>query len=330
MRSWHKSVNCHKRGGERRISQFAAFIGHRHVFWSGSRKAAKVPRSHFSITYDVLRAACVLFGLRASVVSRGWRSSSCDPPIRGVPPEPSSWGRRPERQMLYSSVHLMKLGAISLSLVIAAVLAFAAPWVHAQDGLQGALSRDNLGVSARLALPLQQTLAVADFDGDDKPDGAVLIDEAWPRSHGGVRTVELHFTGRGNTNLTFESNESALGISAQDVNHDGTTDIVVEQPFTHKRLQVWLNDGHGAFQNARSEDYPASESAYHGRGASSQHADSPAVCLATQRGHDYASPTGCASLQITGSRTDQQLLGASLLRSRGLARNPSRAPPISL
>ena len=42
-------------------------------------------------------------------------------------------------------------------------------------------------------------------------------------------------------------------ISALDINRDGALDIVVEKAFTHGRLQVYLNDGHGAFEKASSK-----------------------------------------------------------------------------
>ncbi|MGA7245731.1 MAG: VCBS repeat-containing protein, partial [Terracidiphilus sp.] len=69
--------------------------------------------------------------------------------------------------------------------------------------------------------------------------------------------IELHVTAGENNELTFESNETALTLSALDVNQDGAPDIIVEQAFTHKRLQVWLNDGHGLFRKVRSEDFPS-------------------------------------------------------------------------
>jgi hypothetical protein len=40
------------------------------------------------------------------------------------------------------------------------------------------------------------------------------------------------------------------------VNRDGAPDLVVEQAFTQKPIQIWLNDGHGSFRVAKSGNYP--------------------------------------------------------------------------
>lgn len=98
-------------------------------------------------------------------------------------------------------------------------------------------------------------LVAADFDNDQRPDGAVLT-EAGQFEGRQLFRVKLHFTLGQQNDLTFQSSETGLVMSALDVNQDGTPDLVVEQVFTHKRLQVWLNDGHGRFRPARVEDFP--------------------------------------------------------------------------
>jgi hypothetical protein len=133
-------------------------------------------------------------------------------------------------------------------------LAFTAPSAVAQDGLGGALSEAAKG---RNLMPdsLGIKIATADFDSDQQPDGAVLLDEGQFEGRRFFR-IRLHFTAGQDNDLTFQSNETSLAISALDVNQDGVPDLVVEQIFTHKRLQVWLNDGHGRFRQARVEDFP--------------------------------------------------------------------------
>src|SRR5215470_4739348 len=137
----------------------------------------------------------------------------------------------------------MKARFLTIGFILATVLVWAVPILHAQDGAQGAIEHAGRAVWSgrhldRVAGP---TLAVADFDNDKKPDGAVLLE---PVPVLGPRTfqVELHFTGRSNSAITFESPESNLTVTAIDIDHDGDVDILIEQSFTHKRLQVWLND----------------------------------------------------------------------------------------
>ena len=68
-----------------------------------------------------------------------------------------------------------------------------------------------------------------------------------------VDRIELYLSAGENRDLVFAANDPALTISAQDVNQDGIPDLIVEQAFTHKRIQVWLNDGHGKFRRVRVE-----------------------------------------------------------------------------
>ena len=146
----------------------------------------------------------------------------------------------------------LRLPILCMFLIALALFASSA---GAQDGLSGAVSEaartgklipDFLGIK----------IATADFDNDQRPDGAVLVDGG-PFNGRRVFRIRLHLTARPDRDLTFQSNETSLTISALDVNQDGIPDLVVEQFFTHKRLQVWLNDGHGRFRQVRVEDFPA-------------------------------------------------------------------------
>ena len=217
----------------------------------------------------------------------------------------------------------MKARALVLKIVVAA-LAMTASSLWAQDGLEGALSR--LASPANLGRPFPQTLAAADFDGDKKPDGAILVDDGWLISS---RTIELHLTGHGNTALTFESSEAALAVSAVDVNKDGAADIVVEQPFTHKHLHVWLNDGRGGFHKVRSEDFPSTDAASRERlQPPSQRLEFPALCLPPQRGSVIALATVSPLPYDSSSAHKESRPFKSPIGSRAVAPNPPRAPPL--
>jgi hypothetical protein len=222
----------------------------------------------------------------------------------------------------------LKARSLTLTIIVAA-LALTASSLWAQDGFRGALARVNLTAPLNLGAPFSQTLAAADFDGDNKPDGAVLVDYGWLRPQSSSRKIELHFTSRSNTILTFESNETTLAISALDVNGDGATDIVVEQPFTHKRLQVWLNDGRGGFRKVRSEDFPSADNGNsEGLESPSQRADSPTVCLPPQRGSKIAILTGRPSPYRSTFARKHALPFVVTLRLQAVASNSSRVPPL--
>src|ERR1019366_1617741 len=206
------------------------------------------------------------------------------------------------------------------------VLALTAPSLWAQDGLGGALSR--LGATTDLLHePFEQRLAAADFDNDQKPDGAVLLDTGHFQGQKTFR-IELHVTARNNSELSFESNEPALAITSSDINHDGAPDIVVEQTFTHKRLHVWLNDGHGSFHKARIEDFPSTdgESPFQFK-APSLAQDLPTLCLPSKLGSEPAIVRAAAP--SFGSSTSGQHIRpiASTRQTRADEPNPSRGPP---
>jgi hypothetical protein len=221
----------------------------------------------------------------------------------------------------------MKARTLALKIVVAALAMTASLW--AQDGFQGALARVNPTAPLNLGPPFSQTLAAADFDGDNKPDGAVIVDYGWLRPQSSSRKIELHFTSRSNTILTFESNETTLAISALDVNGDGATDIVVEQPITHKRLHVWLNDGRGGFRKVRNEDFPSTEDGNsEGLESPYQRADGPTLCLPPQRGSEIAILTGCPSPYCSTFVRQHALPFVVTLRLHAVASNSSRAPPL--
>lgn len=135
-------------------------------------------------------------------------------------------------------------------LLIAVAVLCLAPFLRAQDGLKGALSQTTFGV------PSGHTLAPADLDGDNQADGAILLNSTWTGTHNNVK-IQLHFTARPNTEISFESTVQALTIRAWDIDHDGDNDLVVEEALTHKPVRVWINEGNGDFHEGRIEDYPS-------------------------------------------------------------------------
>jgi len=122
--------------------------------------------------------------------------------------------------------------------------------LEAQDGWQFALLRFQSphDVSDGIHAP---SLASADFNHDGYLDGALL-----PRS-GNNLSIEVYLRSDHVERVSFRSNRADLTISALDINHDGSPDLVVEDPFWRQRLFVWLNDGKGKFSAASVTDYPS-------------------------------------------------------------------------
>jgi hypothetical protein len=222
----------------------------------------------------------------------------------------------------------MKARSSAIKIVVA-VLMLTSASLWAQDGLKGALARMSLTVPAGLKNSFSQTLAASDFDGGDRPDGAVLFDSGGLQPQSSVHRIELHFTSHGNGILTFESNETALAISARDVNGDGAPDIVVEQSLTHKRLHIWLNDGRGGFREGRIEDFPSAGS------TTGERLDSPdprpyssSLWLVLQRGSEIAALPARQPLYQPSSASKRTVLLGSPTARCAVAPNAPRAPPV--
>lgn len=128
--------------------------------------------------------------------------------------------------------------------------------IWAQDGIGGALSQ--LKKISAQGSRFEAGIVAADFDNDQKPDAAILQNAGLLDGKRAFR-VQVHLTAGDNHAITFLTAEAGLTISAFDVDRDGATDIVIENAFTHKRLQIYLNNGHGAFRQAKTEDYQTSD-----------------------------------------------------------------------
>jgi hypothetical protein len=208
-------------------------------------------------------------------------------------------------------------------LILGALLAFLAPLLCAQDGADGALSRANLVTADGGAF------AIADFDGDNKPDGAVVVDAGLLRNQRLLR-IELHFTGRVNSSFAFESSASNHTVAAWDVDNDNDIDIVVARGPSRRGLGIWLNDGKGGFHQGRTEDFPSAAAPCSERLRSpGGRTENPVVSLPQERGSETAVITpryASGSPATTGEL--QNLPRTHSPASREFAQNPSRAPPV--
>ncbi len=211
----------------------------------------------------------------------------------------------------------------SISGILVAILVLCVPAAWAQDGLDGALSR--AGSRPRALLGLGNRLVSADFDNDDRPDAAILLQQEL--SNGQTRfRIELHVTAGTNHAITFSSAESGLAISAIDVNRDGATDIVIERELTHERLQVFLNDGHGDFHTVRGNDYPSPESPTRLCQKSSAQR-MPFSVLITARGLELHGLRWIATVVPAGKRLLNGVGDVSHSPWNSLSPSASRAPP---
>lgn len=245
-------------------------------------------------------------------ISVGW----C---LRPVLPALSCFGKSIK---LYS----MKDVKLFSPFVCLAVIALTASFARGQDGLRGALLETG-STRAALRTPLGRSTVAADFDNDHRPDGAILLDAGQLQGRPLFR-IKLHVTAGQNHELTFQSDETALAIFAPDLDQDGTPDLVVEQVFTHRRLQVWLNDGHGNFRPARVEDFPPHTDAPCGLKAPLLQPCSLILSLPSRLGDDHAASIRQVLCTCSCSSRWRKRQGSEQTRFSSLGLHSPRPPPM--
>jgi len=97
--------------------------------------------------------------------------------------------------------------------------------------------------------------AIADFDGDLRPDMATIRVR-----RGSAETVEysleLRLSSGSRPTIGIRGPAGGLQIAPQDVNGDEVVDLVVTSPFDAHFVAVLLNDGKGNFRQVKASDYP--------------------------------------------------------------------------
>src|SRR5467141_3916166 len=109
-----------------------------------------------------------------------------------------------------------------------------------------------LGISGRRAaasaLPAQAAthFAIADFDGDDRPDLASV--HVGQSSSSSTRYwIAFHLSGGSGQTVGITAPIGGLRITSRDVNGDNFLDLVVTTAWTNKPVAILLNDGFGNF-----------------------------------------------------------------------------------
>lgn len=97
--------------------------------------------------------------------------------------------------------------------------------------------------------------AIADFDGDRRPDLALLrtISDGSPTSQ---YSVDFNFSTGHKPAISFVGPSGGMQISPRDVNGDKFADLVVTSLLDSRFAVIFLNDGKGNFVTAKTSDYP--------------------------------------------------------------------------
>ena len=138
---------------------------------------------------------------------------------------------------------------VSLSLLCFCVFAM----VFGRDSAQAA--QGTSGEASRFS----PQFAIADFDGDRKPDVATveIVREAALDSYYSIR---LRLSAGEDSAIGIAGPQGGLELVARDVNGDDVMDLVVTTAMGSRFVAILINDGHGKFTLAKAGAFPSIES----------------------------------------------------------------------
>jgi len=113
-------------------------------------------------------------------------------------------------------------------------------------------------ITPSVSAGIRSQFAVADFDGDRKPDLAT-VDIQQSGSLATRYSIRLRLTSGSADSIGVTAPFGGLQIVPRDVNGDDALDLVVSSTYRSGPVAVLLNDGHGHFTPAIPSDYPVSE-----------------------------------------------------------------------
>ena len=100
------------------------------------------------------------------------------------------------------------------------------------------------------------SVAIADFDGDSRPDLASV--QTGAGFSGGARYwIQLQLSAAGRQSIQLAAPAGGLLIEARDVNGDHALDLVLSTAWLQQPVAIFLNDGHGNFSRAALSAFPA-------------------------------------------------------------------------
>ena len=101
------------------------------------------------------------------------------------------------------------------------------------------------------------TYAIADFDGDRKPDLATVELQTSNSAKTTQYSIRLQLATGTTQIFGVTAPTGGLQIATRDVNGDSALDVLVSSAWLHKQVAVLLNDGHGKFTLAKPDAFPA-------------------------------------------------------------------------
>jgi hypothetical protein len=189
----------------------------------------------------------------------------------------------------------------------------------------GTAARAHAENSPTTLLGPSSTFAIADFDGDRRPDFA-SIQTGQNRSGSSDYSIQIYLSEVGRQSIQLVAPVGGLQIEARDVDGDHSIDLVVSTTWRREPVAIFLNDGHGSFSRAEAAAFPGAFSECRTNFVSGSNPATDALGISPQSG-----ASACAEENVSLLRR----LPASLIlaSSAGFPPDPfltshaGRAPP---
>lgn len=105
------------------------------------------------------------------------------------------------------------------------------------------------------SLQVISQFAIADFDGDRRPDLAI-VQVGQDSSRDTQYWIAFQLSGGSRQTLGITAPTGGLQITSRDVNGDSFLDVVVTTAWTNRPVAVLLNDGRGNFRTSKPAAFP--------------------------------------------------------------------------
>jgi hypothetical protein len=146
--------------------------------------------------------------------------------------------------------------------------------------------------------------AVADFDGDHRPD-LVGVQTGQGNAAHTKYWIQLQLSAIGQQTISLTGPSGGLQIAARDVNGDQIPDLILTTTWLGQPVAIFINDGHGTFTRVETSAFPEAfrESRIRWNSSTDRATDAvgvpppsrAGVCLAVARLPQEGSKAGAAS-----------------------------------
>jgi hypothetical protein len=185
--------------------------------------------------------------------------------------------------------------------------------------------------AAAPALPAQGPthFAIADFDGDSRPDLA-SVDAGQSSSRNTHYLIAFHLSGGAGQTVGITAPTGGLQITSRDVNGDSFPDVIVTTAWTNRPVAILLNDGLGNFTAANPAEFQSAfiDSKTSWTAATDEIRDATALPLSRWAPGDCLSRSRSLSVRRMAGRLAPRPCRLSFCAS--VSRFSGRAPPFSV